>query len=167
VVVTTAERMEQIFYRAYMLLGGMLSPFDAWLLYRGMRTLPARLVQHGTDALAVAEFLRGHPAVANVHHPAFATDRDLVARQLRGYSGLFSFELRDDTFENIERVIDGLEHFSIGVSWGGVESLVISPFRGTNADALARQRIPTGLIRLSVGLEGAALLIDDLDRALT
>ena len=166
-VVTSAERMQQIFYRAYMLLGGMLSPFDAWILYRGIRTLPTRLVQHGTDALAVAEFLRAHPAVAQVHHPAFATEQDLVARQLSGYSGLFSFELENDTFENVERVIDALEHFAIGVSWGGVESLVISPFRGTNAEALARQRIPTGLIRLSIGLEGAKRLIDDLDRALT
>ena len=165
-VVTTAERMQQIFYRAFMLLGGILSPFDGWILYRGIRTLPIRLAQHGTDALAVAEFLRGHPAVARVHHPAFADDRDLVERQLLGYSGLFSFELENDTFENIERVIDGLEHFSIGVSWGGVESLVISPFRGTNAEALARQEIPRGLIRLSIGLEGADLLIEDLDRGL-
>ncbi len=167
VVVTTATRMEQIFYRAFMLLGGILSPFDGWILYRGMRTLPTRLAQHGADALAVAEFLRGHAAVARVNHPAFAADQDLVERQLRGYSGLFSFELENDTFENVERVIDGLEHFSIGVSWGGVESLVISPFRGTNADALARQEIPRGLIRLSIGLEGADLLMRDLDRALS
>ena len=165
-VITTAERMEQIFYRSYMLHGGILGPFDAWLLRRGIRTLPARLTQHGEDALRVANFLRDHDAVARVYHPAFAENQEVVQRHLSGYAGLFSFELVDDAFDNVARVIDGLEHFHIGVSWGGVESLVISPSRGTNAAALQQQDLPEGLIRLSVGLEGADLLIEDLDRAL-
>jgi cystathionine beta-lyase/cystathionine gamma-synthase len=165
-VITTAERMERIFYRSYMLLGGILGPFEAWVLYRGIRTLPARLTQHGEDALSVATFLRDHPAVARVHHPAFADNPEIVERHLSGYSGLFSFELRDNAFDNVAGVIDGLRRFHIGVSWGGVESLVISPYRGTNAEALRKQEIPTGLIRLSVGLEGSSLLIEDLERAL-
>ncbi len=165
-VVTTAERMEQIFYQTFMLHGGILSPFDAWILHRGIKTLPTRLAQHGSDALTVAEFLRGHSAVARVHHPAFADNPDIVQRHLSGYSGLFSFELRDNSLANVTRVINGLQRFTIGVSWGGVESLVISPHRGTNAEALLRQNIPIGLVRLSIGLEGADLLVEDLDRAL-
>jgi cystathionine beta-lyase/cystathionine gamma-synthase len=110
--------------------------------------------------------LRDHDAVARVYHPAFAENQEVVQRHLSGYAGLFSFELVDDAFDNVARVIDGLEHFHIGVSWGGVESLVISPSRGTNAAALQQQDLPEGLIRLSVGLEGADLLIEDLDRAL-
>ncbi|MDP2470466.1 MAG: aminotransferase class I/II-fold pyridoxal phosphate-dependent enzyme [Candidatus Palauibacterales bacterium] len=166
-VVTTAERMEQIFYRAFLLNGGVLGPVDAWLLLRGLRTLPVRMRQHEADALRVAEFLRSHPAVRRVHYPAFADDPDLVARQLTGLSGLLSFELAQDDFGSVSRVIDRMKVARIGVSWGGVESLVISPNRGTNAEALDLQGIPPGLIRLSVGLEGAGLLIDDLDSALS
>jgi cystathionine beta-lyase/cystathionine gamma-synthase len=166
-VISTADRMEQIFYRAFLLNGGVLGPVDAWLLLRGMRTLPVRLRQHGEDALQVADFLRGHPAVREVHHPAFDPDPDLVNRQLSGTTGLLSFELNRAGLENVATVIDRLKIFRIGVSWGGVESLVISPERADNAERLSRQGIPGGLIRLSVGLEGADLLIDDLNSALS
>jgi cystathionine beta-lyase/cystathionine gamma-synthase len=165
-VITTAERMRPIFERGFMLGGGLLAPFDAWLLYRGLRTLPVRLQQHEADALAVARFLEGHPAVHHVYHPAFAGNRQLVAAQLRGFSGLFSFALVRDDFDGVRRVIDGLRRFRIGVSWGGVESLVISPVREGNRARLEAQGIPPGLIRLSVGLEGADALIQDLDTAL-
>ena len=161
-VITSAERMDVIFQRAYMLLGGILAPFDAWLLLRGLRTLPARMRQHQEDALRVAGFLRGHDRVRRVFHPAFAGETP----GLHGTSGLFSFELDTDEYDDVRRVIDALRRFRIGVSWGGVESLVITPNRGTNGAELDAQRIPRGLIRLSVGLEGADELIDDLDQAL-
>ncbi len=165
-VVTDRERMRQIFYRAFLLGGGVLAPFDAWLLLRGMRTLPARLRQHEADGLAVASFLREHPAVRRVHHPAFAHDREVVERHLSGYTGVFSLELERDDFESVRRFIDGLGVFRIGVSWGGVESLVISPARPDNGARLDAVGIPRGLVRLSVGLEGADTLIADLDSAL-
>ena len=165
-VVTDEARMERIFTRAYMLNGGILAPFDAWLLLRGLRTLPVRMRQHEEDARAVAEFLRSHAAVRRVHHPAFADDPSPAAAGLRGTSGLFSFELEGGDFSRVERFIDALHRFRIGVSWGGVESLVISPERGDDGSALEAAGIPRGLIRLSVGLEGAAALIEDLDRAL-
>ncbi len=165
-VVSTAATIEELFYRALLLNGGILAPFDAWLLLRGLRTLPARLRQHEADALRVAEFLNDHPAVRRVHHPALAIDRELVERQLTGYTGVFSFELVRDDFESVSRFIDGLRRFRIGVSWGGTESLVISPNRGTNAAELDARGIPRGLVRLSVGLEGAEVLIDDLAVAL-
>jgi cystathionine beta-lyase/cystathionine gamma-synthase len=164
-VITTAERMRDIFYHAFLLNGGILGPFDAWLLLRGLRTLPVRMRRHESDGLAVAEFLRTHPAVRRVYHPAFDAP-DLAARQLRGFSGLLAFALVRDDFASVRRVIDALRHFRIGVSWGGVESLAISPNRGDNGDSLDAQRIPRGLIRLSVGLEGADVLIADLDAAL-
>ena len=165
-VVSTAGRIEELFYGAFLPLGAALGPFDAWLLGRGLRSLPARLVRHEADALRVAEFLAGHPAVRRVYHPALSEDRDLVARQLAGTTGTFSFELERGDFESVRRVIDGLERFKIGVSWGGVESLVISPNRGTNVERLDALGIPRGLIRLSVGLEGADLLIADLEATL-
>ncbi|MDT8342502.1 MAG: aminotransferase class I/II-fold pyridoxal phosphate-dependent enzyme [Longimicrobiales bacterium] len=166
VVVTDRDRMEEIFRRAYLLNGGILPPFDAWLLLRGMRTLPARLREHEAAGLAVAEFLKDHPKVAAVHHPAFTADPALVERQMSGYSGVFSFALRDGSHEAVRRFVDALEIFRIGVSWGGVESLVISPQRSNNAASLARHGLPPGLVRLSVGLEGAEALVADVARAL-
>lgn len=157
-VIASAELVEQIFYRAFLLNGGILHPFDSWLLLRGLRTLPVRMQQHQSDALRVAEFLRDRPEVRTVHHPAF----ERPSRSLTGYSGLFSFELANAKFSAVRKFIDSLKRFRIGVSWGGVESLVISPNRGDNLTHLDAQRIPHGLVRLSIGLEGADVLIEDI-----
>lgn len=156
-VVSDAAFVERLFYDAYLLNGAPLAPWNAWLLLRGMRTLPARLRQHERDGLEIAAWLAEHPAVLAVHHPAMWPEPDVVQRQLSGFSGTFSFELEDSDFTRVSKVIDRLERFRIGVSWGGVESLVISP---------ARPTAPSGVIRISVGLEGVDLLIADLDSAL-
>lgn len=165
-VITTAERMREIFYRAYLLNGGIQSAHEAWLVLRGLRTLPTRLRQQEADALTVAHGLRAHPAVASVHHPAFAEDQALVARQFRGFSGTFAFTLAQDDVTSVRRVVNGLRHFQIGVSWGGVESLVIAPASGHNEARLAAQQIPRGTIRISIGLEGADVLLSDLQQSL-
>jgi cystathionine beta-lyase/cystathionine gamma-synthase len=168
-LVTREDLHERIYARAFLLNGGILGPFDAWLLLRGLRTLPARLAEHERDALEVARFLTEHPAVTRVHHPGLGDgdpDGDPVSPTLTGTSGLFSFELRRATFDGVAAVIDGLERFRIGVSWGGVESLVISPERDPDGSDLAARGLPRGLIRLSVGLEGPDALIADLERAL-
>ncbi|HSK17494.1 MAG TPA: aminotransferase class I/II-fold pyridoxal phosphate-dependent enzyme [Longimicrobiales bacterium] len=166
-VISNAELMQHIFERAYMLNGGILAPFDAWLLLRGLRTLPARMRQHHEDGLRVAQFLRAHDAVRRVFHPAFPATAADHRTSLTGWSGLFSFELDTEEYDGVQRVIDAVRVFRIGVSWGGVESLIITPNRGTNAAQLDAQRIPRGLVRVSVGLEGADVLMADLDQALT
>ncbi len=165
-LVTSGERAEKLFYSTYLLNGGVLAPFDAWLLLRGLGSLPVRLAQHEADALRVLEFLAVHPAVRRVHHPSVGEGRRLAAEQMSGFTGLLSFELVREEFEAVRQVIDALRHFRIGVSWGGVESLVITPNRGANEARLSELGIPTGLIRISVGLEGANLLIEDLASAL-
>jgi cystathionine beta-lyase/cystathionine gamma-synthase len=159
-----ADRLEELFYRAYLLLGGALAPASAWLLLRSLRTLPVRMERHGEDGLRVARFLADHPAVDSVHHPALAADQELVAAQLRGYSGLLSFQPRDPSFGAVQRLLDGLRVFARGISWGGVESLAYSPVREEGARDGAS--LPAGLVRLSVGLEGADALIADLEEAL-
>jgi cystathionine beta-lyase/cystathionine gamma-synthase len=163
-VIGSAERIRRLFFDALLLNGGVIAPHDAWLLNRGLRTLPVRMRRHHTEGLAVARFLAGHPRVRRVFHPALAETGS--SGQLSGYSGLFAFELDGESFADVARVVDGLERFRIGVSWGGVESIVISPNRGDNLESLAAQGIPPGLIRLSVGLEGSEILIEDLGRAL-
>ena len=165
-IVTDEERMDRIFHRAFLLVGGILGPWEAWLLLRGLRTLPARLREHEAAALEVARMLTRHPAVAAVHHPALTGDPALIERQMTGHTGTFSFVLRDGSWEAVCRVVDALERFRIGVSWGGVESLALSPQRPWNARSLERHGLPQGLIRLSIGLEGADVLAADLEQAL-
>ena len=99
-------------------------------------------------------------------HPGLVETPELVKSQLRGFAGLFSFELDTESYPEVAAFIDRLSVFRVGVSWGGVESLVLSPNHGTNREGLAAQRIPLGTVRLSVGLEGSEALIQDLDRSL-
>lgn len=167
-VVGSAEILERIFYDAFLLLGGILGPFDAWLLNRGMRTLPERLRRHHASALAVARHLQAHPRVRRVFHPGLHEDLDgRIRAQLGGFSGLFSFELDSDDYREVAAVVDALTRFRIGVSWGGVESLVLSPCRPDNREALARLGIPYATIRLSIGLEPVDTLVEDLTAALS
>lgn len=165
-IVGRGELLERIFYQGYLLLGGALGPFDAWLVNRGLRTLPVRMRRHHTDGLRVARFLADHPRVRRVFHPGLAAAPAPVEGRLKGYSSLFSFELDTDSYRDVAAFVDRLRRFRVGVSWGGVDSLVLSPNLGTNRRALEAQGIPPGTVRLSVGLEGADPLIRDLDRAL-
>lgn len=165
-IIGSAELLEKIFYNSYLLLGGAIGPFDAWLVNRGLRTLPNRMRQHHTDGLALARFLSEQSKIRRVFHPGLVGDPELVKPQLMGFSGLFSFELDTDSYAEVAAFIDRLQLFRIGVSWGGVESLALTPNQNTNAANLFAQQIPPGTVRLSVGLEGSVALINDLEQAL-
>lgn len=166
-LVGCAELMERIFYNAFLLQGGILAPFDAWLLNRGMRTLPVRMRRHHENGLAVAQFLENHSAVRRVFHPAIDPGQDSpLTASLTGFAGLLSLELAGGNYESVRRLVDGLKRFRIGVSWGGVESLVITPNSGKNQEALEALGIPAGTVRLSVGHESPEVLIEDLEGAL-
>jgi cystathionine beta-lyase len=165
-IIASDEILEQIFYRAFLLNGAAVGPFDAWLTTRGLRTLPIRMEQHESGGLRVAQYLDEHARVSRVYHPALSADSTLLEKQMSGTSGLFSFELQDGAYEDIRNLLNKLNIFRLGVSWGGFESLAISPNRGVNAESLAASGIPEGLVRLSVGHEDADLLIADLDQAL-
>lgn len=147
-------------------LGAKLSPFEAWLLVRGLRTLEVRLRAHEQRALAVARWLAGRSEVTRIRNPAL--DGKVDGRQLHGSSGLFSFELRDGL--SVERFVDALRLFRLGVSWGGHESLVFPAeitLRQAGAANSARAfAVSPRLIRLHVGLETLADLLADLERAL-
>lgn len=145
------------------LLGGILDPFAAWLMLRGVRTLPVRMDRHQQNAMAVARMLEEHPAVSRVHYPGLAScpQAELSRRQLRGSSGLLSFELKDGTRELACRVLNRLRYFGIGVSWGGFESLA-TPVALPDA----RGGEPHWGIRLHIGLETVEDLLEDLQAAL-
>lgn len=147
-------------------LGAKLSPFDAWLLIRGMRTLEIRLRAHERQALAVARWLADRPEVTRVRHPALEGRIDGL--QLTGSSGLFSFELADGLI--VERFVDALRLFKLGVSWGGHESLVfpaeITLRQAGGANSARAFGVSPRTIRLHVGLERVADLLADLETAL-
>lgn len=165
-VIGSKDTIRELFYHGYQLFGAVMSAMDASLVLRGLRTLPVRMEQHQRNALSVIDHLNAHPDVTAVHHPHadHGPAEDVISSQFSGFSGLLSFELREGTFERVSRFVDALSLFRIGPSWGGYESLVTSPARSTPDPAWAPW---PGLIRLSVGLEGAQSQIEDLDRAFT
>jgi cystathionine gamma-synthase len=147
-------------------LGITGAPFDSWLTLRGLRTLHARLRIHQENAQQLAELLASHPAVRKVHYPGLPShpDHALAARQQRGFGGMLSFELADPAA--VPTFLDGLKHFTLAESLGGVESLIAHPATMTHAsmtpEVRSRAGITEGLLRLSVGIEAAEDLAADL-----
>lgn len=160
--------IKHIFEQEYTLFGGALPPYEAWLLIRGLRTLPLRMKQHHESGLKVARFLEAHPQVKRVNHPGLEShpQYNLAKEQLQGYSSVFSFELVEPSFEKVKQVINALSMFQIGFSFGSYESLVLAENQGDNLAELEEKGIDPGLIRISVGLENVSMLIKDLEQAL-
>jgi cystathionine beta-lyase/cystathionine gamma-synthase len=159
-------------WATHLVVGAVISPFDAWLALRGLRTLGMRVERQNRNADAVAAFLAGHPAVRAVNHPGLAghPQHDLVKRQMTGPGGLLSVELRGGA-EAAERFIAALRLPVRAPSLGGVRSLVVRPAamwaqEMTDAE-LAAAGIAPGLVRLAVGLESAQDLVADVAQALT
>jgi len=148
-------------------VGWSVSPEDAYLLLRGLRTLPTRLERHGKSGLQVAEWLRQQPEVREVIHPALPGSRGhtLWARDYTGACGLFGFVFQPAPEAKVNAFLDALSLFGLGFSWGGHESLAIScdPQRRTGADL---DDYGGPLMRLHVGLEDPGDLIEDLRRGL-
>jgi methionine-gamma-lyase len=160
--------------------GAVLSPFNAWLIARGLSTLPLRMTAHSRGAQAVAEWLEADPRVTRVIYPGLAShpQHDLARRQMSHFSGMLSFQVGDaETGRAMaRRMIDRLEivHYAVSLGhhrslifWMETEGLLTSSFRLTGAAAQAyRDWAGDGVFRLSVGLEDPADIIADLDRAL-
>lgn len=165
-VITNRELMNGI-NRELHLLGGVIGPFEAWLVLRGLRSLPARMEMHQSNAMKIARFLDEHPRVIKVNYPGLPTNpyHQLAVSQLRGFSGLMSFEL-DGGEKELRKFIDSLKLFTIAVSWGGYESLVFPGKYGFSKDRADGVILSPQLVRMSVGLESADDLIEDLDNAL-
>lgn len=169
-VVTNSETAERLWHTRT-LLGGCLDPFAAWLLLRGAKTLALRVERQNANALAVAKVLENHPAVARVYYPGLAShpQHDLACRQMSGFGGMLSFELAGGRAAG-ERFVSSTQVALLAVSLGGVETLVEHPASMSHAllseEELAQAGIPPGLIRMSVGIEDATDLLDDVQKAL-
>lgn len=151
-------------------IGGVLGPQDSWLMQRGIKTLGVRMEVHQSNALKVAEFLTEHKQVATVYYPGLPTDSgfEIAKKQMSGFSGMVSFELKDET--QTTKVVEALQLFTLAESLGGVESLVEVPAVMTHASIPKDKREAAGikdsLVRLSVGLEYIDDLLEDLSQAL-
>jgi cystathionine gamma-synthase len=159
-----AERLAFLQY-----VGGAIpSPFDCWLLMRGLKTLAVRMDRHQANALAVAGFLSRHPNVEQVYYPGLPTHPgyEIARRQMRGSGGMVSFEVRGDR-DAARRVAERTQLFRLAAGFGGVESLIAHPLTMTHASQAGLAIAPSErLLRLSVGIEAEADLIADLATAL-
>ena len=148
--------------------GAILGPFDSWLLIRGIETLHLRVRQHSASARAIAAFLEQHPAVDKVYYPGLVTHpgHAIAASQSKGFGGIVSFSLKEDTIEAATAFVTSTGLFKLAESLGGIKSLLSHPAQMTHKTIPAERRkaagISDGLIRLSVGLEDTEDLIEDL-----
>jgi len=153
-------------------LGQLIAPETAALLSRSLRTLPLRVRQHNENAMAVAQAMEQHPKVTKVHYPGLPSfeGHDLAKQQMTGFGGMLSIEV-DGGQQAAEKVADSLKVFLLATSLGGVESLVSQPsatsHHGLSREERLKRGIGDGMLRLSVGLEDAADLIQDLNDSLT
>jgi cystathionine beta-lyase/cystathionine gamma-synthase len=152
--------------------GAVPGPMDCFLVMRGIKTLHVRMQRHCENGEQIAHFLRNHAAVAKVYWCGFEDHHGyhIAKKQMRGFGGMMSFTLKDDSVENAVRVLSSTKLFSLAESLGGVESLINHPASMTHASIPREERIKNGLtdslIRLSVGIEDVEDLIEDLNRAI-
>ena len=150
--------------------GGVPGPWDSWLVLRGTKTLHVRMQAHNQNGQRIAEYLETHKAIERVHYPGLTShpEHELAKCQMRGFTGMVSFEV--GSLERATRIAESTRLFALAESLGGVESLIGHPAIMTHAsvpkDMRDRMGVTDGLLRLSVGIEDADDLIEDLDRAL-
>ncbi len=152
-------------------IGGIISPLNAWLLVRGLKTLAVRMERHEENALEVAKYLTLHPKVKQVWFPGLTThpQYQLACEQMSGFGGIVSFELKGGRKAG-EKLMNSVQLFTLAVSLGDVDSLIEHPGSMTHstysAEDLEKVCISEGFVRLSVGIEDRHDLIDDLSQAL-
>lgn len=171
----TKEYIEKVWRRS-LLLGASLSPFDSWLLLRGLKTLALRVRQINENTLALAQWLEKQPSIKKVNYVGLSAhpQHELAKRQMKGFTGMLCIEVagKDDTeqFQRAQALLNKLTIFSNAVSLGGVESLIAHPASMWGAGQTAEQRkksgITNGLLRISVGIEHIDDLIADFEQAL-
>jgi cystathionine beta-lyase/cystathionine gamma-synthase len=170
-VMNDAALREQLYF-IQKSCGAVPGPMDCFLVLRGIKTLHVRMKEHCANGAAIARWLRTHPKIGKVYWPGFEDHPGyaIAKKQMRDFGGMISFELKDDSVEAAMKVLSSTKLFSLAESLGGVESLINHPASMTHASIPKAERIKNGLsdslIRLSVGIEDAEDLIDDLKQAI-
>jgi len=170
-IVTTTDTLSEKVHFLQNGMGTCASPFDSWLVLRGIETLAIRMERHQQNAAKVANYLHGHPAIEKVFYPGLKDHHghEIAARQMSGFGGMLSIALKQGS--NVEDVLRRFELFALAESLGGAASLVEHPGTMSHASMPLDYRQSVGiideLIRLSIGLENADDLIDDLEQALS
>lgn len=171
-VITNDKTLADQLYFLQNAAGAVPGPQDCFLLLRGLKTLHIRMQRHCENGEKVARFLREHPKVAKVHWCGFEDhpNHHIAKQQMRGFGGMISFELKDDTVAAAEKLLSSTKLFACAESLGGVESLIGHPASMTHASIPREERIANGLVdslvRLSVGIEDVEDLIEDLKQAI-
>lgn len=172
IIVLNKEELKEKIGKTLKHLGGTMDPHQAYLVFRGIKTLALRILAAQENARKIARFLKKHKAVKNVFYPEFEKDEEtkkVIKKQMQGYGSLISFELKGG-FESGKKLLDSVKIMTLAVSLGGVESLIQHPASMTHSGVKKEERIKAGitdgLVRLSVGCESAEDLINDLKSAL-
>ena len=162
------EDREKIFKGEYMTLGGTMSPINAWLILRGLRTLPIRLKKSHENGMAVAGFLANHPKIKKVYYPFHPSHPqfDLAQKQMKGAGGLLSFELNTEDLTKVDTFCNSLRYFLLACSWGSYESLCFPAAALITSSNYQKNSFNKSLVRIYCGLEDAENLVDDLNNAL-
>lgn len=164
IIAGSHKKIDEIFHNEFMTIGSILSPNDAWLVIRGMRTMEIRMERIIKTTEKIVDFLSKHPLVDTIFYPFYekSPQIDLAKKQMKSGTGLFSIKLKVDTLEQAEKFSNSLKRFLLAVSWGGYESLIMPScvFYDPN-----KNQIPYDLVRLSIGLEDPNVLIEDLKQA--
>ena len=170
-LVTNDESLAEEMYRIQNSSGAVCGPMDSFLVLRGIKTLHLRVQRHCENGEKVANFLSTHPEVDQVYWPGFQThpNHEVAKEQMNGFGGMISFTLKGDSLEKAKSIVSKTKLFTLAESLGGVESLIGHPSTMTHASIPREERIKSGvldsLIRLSVGIEDASDLIEDLENA--
>ncbi|MBU1707251.1 aminotransferase class I/II-fold pyridoxal phosphate-dependent enzyme [bacterium] len=170
-IISNNEIIKRIHDGVMVDMGGCISPFNAWLLLRGLKTLPIRMDRHSSSAMQIAKFLSFHPKVERVYYPGLPIHPQyaLAKKQMKNFGGMISFDLKADQ-EQIRRFQDALELCTIAVSLGDCDTLVCHPASTTHSTYTPEERkdahIHEKLVRISVGVEDPQDIIDDLQQGL-
>lgn len=169
VVCGSKNLIQKIFDTEMMTLGNIISPHDASLVLRGLRTLELRVQRSFESALKIAQYLEQHPKIEKVLYPFLPSfpQYELAKKQMRGAGGLFSVYLKADSIEQAEAFFHRLQRFLLAVSWGGYESLVLPTAAFYKIPGRPDSPLPWNLVRFYIGLEDPEWLIEDLDQALS
>jgi cystathionine gamma-lyase/cystathionine beta-lyase len=171
-LITNSDELHEQLYFILNSSGANPGPMDSFLVMRGIKTLHLRMQRHCENGEKIAHYLKNHPKIAKVYWPGFEDhpNHHIAKQQMRGFGGMISIVLKDDTIENTFKVASSFKVFSLAESLGGVESLINHPATMTHASIPKAEREKAGvvdaLLRLSVGVEDVEDLISDIEQAL-